>query len=119
MKKYIIVNTWNGEGYSDSKAKLVTIWNPAHKVLSDALEEARAYRKHTYNVKTEFDGKSHKAIYATPDGEGAFTSIEYNGEYGVVITPDTNDYILAPTKKEYLKMLTMDIARGGDVYDPR
>jgi hypothetical protein len=97
MKKFIIVDTFNGEGYSNSKAEVKEF---------ESLDEAKVY---AYNLANEFCGDNgslvlteRQVIYGiNPNDEGDFDdygAVHFEelpvGIVSVTINPDVNEYSL-------------------------
>lgn len=95
MKKFIIVDTFNGEGYSESKAEIKEF---------ESLDDAKV---HAINLATEFCGDNgslvlteHQVIYGiNPNDEDEFE------DYGAVHFEEFQDDMLAiainPTVNEF------------------
>jgi hypothetical protein len=97
MKKYIIVDTFNGEGYSNSKAEVKEF---------ESLDEAKVY---AYNLANEFcsDNGSlvlteRQVIYGIhpidDDEYDSYGAVHFEelpeGIVSVTINPDVNEYTL-------------------------
>ena len=113
MEKFILIDTWNGEGYSDSKAEIIEArsfheaMGIAHEIVHtkecDRVEAGMPMGTWDYTVNDD-DGN--------PVDNGAIRVIPYNGEYGILIMPDGNDYRLLVTKEEYDKELASEVSNN-------
>ena len=90
MKKYLIVDTWNGEGYSDSNAEVVEYGN-----IQDAMDYAKgqAINCSPNNIVELSISPTVAFIYNYGEDDGAIHITEYDEETtGVIIMPCINHY---------------------------
>jgi len=112
MKKFIIVDTFNGEGYSNSKAEVKEF---------ESLDEAKVY---AYNLANEFCGDNgslvlteRQVIYGInpidDDEYDSYGAVHFEelpvGIVSVTINPDVNEYSLHDEESdekvvEYIEM---------------
>lgn len=112
MKKFIIVDTFNGEGYSNSKAEVREF---------ESLDEAKVY---AYNLANEFCGHDNGSLVLTErqviyginpiddDEYDSYGAVHFEelpvGIVSVTINPDVNEYTLHDAESdaevvEYIK----------------
>lgn len=107
MEKYIIIDTWNGEGYTDSDAEIIE-----RNSFEEALQYAEEKAKSNDNVTFE-DGNRYQHGNMGEDGElidsGSYHVVEYTGQYGIAILPDENTFVLFDTEDEYMSTLENDL----------
>jgi len=112
MKKYVIVETWNGQDYSESTAKIEEFesdWKAQQKIKELAIETANAHDNFV-----EVSAKTNCATYTYfygdenedgtfDDGEdhGSFQFFELKGQYAVVINPMINEYRIIETRLDF------------------
>lgn len=88
MKDFILIDTWNGSGYSDSSAEIIK---------AETIEEAfmLALSKHDMSAYDR-NGREKRGDFAWcyGDGEddGVVRVIEYKGQAGIELWPDVNSY---------------------------
>ena len=120
MKKYIIIETWNGEGYSDSMAQVV-------RYVLDGLEGFQEAQKHCMSEVLECIGLSnaytiHKDInlasisYSIKEDSGCYSWCEFTGQYGVVLHPMTNSFSILENYSDYKFYVTSLLANSTE-YD--
>jgi len=122
--RYIIIDTWNGEGYSDSGIiEDVTYTDMTEdNARYNALELARAQFARRYlpslgseEVKVTYhEGVTTNAIHAEIGKDhGAIHFMPVKGNYGLLIQPDTNDVKLL-THEEFLG-ITNDLSKDSEL----
>lgn len=113
MSKYILVDTWNGEGYSESNATIIEAENygKALEVAKERAEEAcggngsvRVFNKNT-------------ATYTIGDDDGAYHILPYEGQYGICIFPDVNNFTTLPSRDSYLQAMNQSAKHAEDEDD--
>jgi len=124
MKKYIIVDTFNGEGYSNSKAEVKEF---------ESLDEAKVY---AYNLANEFCGDNgslvlteRQVIYGInpidEDEYDSYGAVHFeelpDGIVSVTINPDVNEYALHDAESdaevvEYIKSESEDFEQLEDCH---
>lgn len=102
MNQYILVDTWNGEGYSDSNATIIEAENYG-KACEVAVERAKEACGDNGSVRV-FNGNN--AQYTIDDDNGAYTVLPYDGQYGICIFPDVNSFTTLPSRASYLRALS-------------
>lgn len=103
MSQYILVDTWNGEGYSESNATIIDAEN-----ISEALEIAveRAEEACDDNGSVRVLNKN-TASYTVKGDEGAYHILPYGGQYGICIFPDVNHFTILPSRESYLQAMNL------------
>ena len=101
MSKYILVDTWNGEGYSESNATIIEAENYG-KALEVAKERAEEACDDNGSVRVL---NKNTATYTIGDDNGAYHILPYEGQYGVCIFPDVNNFTILPSRESYLQAL--------------
>jgi hypothetical protein len=116
--KYLIIDTFNGPGYSDSNASVV-LTDDIHKLASDMAKECAGEDADTVKFN-DADGKLAYVYDTFFDNEdnGAIHFIEYpENLLGVVIMPNVNDYEVLETKEELQDTIDW-ITEHSEDYDP-
>lgn len=122
--RYIIIDTWNGEGYSDSGIiEDVTYTDMTEdNARYNALELARGQFARRYlpslegeEVKVTFyEGVTTNAIHAEiGKDQGAVHFVRVKGDYGLLIKPDINDVKLL-THEQFLG-ITEDLSKDSEL----
>lgn len=113
MNKYILVDTWNGEGYSDSKATIIEAENygKACEIAKAKAEEACG------NNGTVRVFNKNSAQYTIDDDNGAFTVLPYEGQYGIRIFPDVNHFTTLNSRASYLQAMNQSAEQAEDEDD--
>lgn len=115
MGKFIIVDTWNGEGYSDSKAEIKEFksgWEANQYVKKLALETVSAHHE-CIELKVDTVGATYTYYYGDQEEDGTFEDEDngsyqferFTGQYAVVINPMVNEYRTIDTKEEFENQL--------------
>ena len=115
MQKYLFIDTWNGQGYSESNA-YVTFEKDQNEALAAAKREVNIQT--CDNMHDEFTiektGKFENNIcteslgYSFDDGEdaGAICFEEFNEDTkGVIVIPNINSYEVITSKKRWKAVL--------------
>lgn len=98
MTKYILVDTWTGEGYSDSNAK----------VLEASFQDIKNIAKESAEIQGEdidIVEKENGFQYSLGEDYGLFSFHEYTGQFGIIIYPDENECKIVETEEEYEELL--------------
>jgi hypothetical protein len=84
--KYVIAETWNGEGYSSE--------NKAY--IKDFLNEndVRVYIESLFPSNADILMDVNRVEYDVNDDAGSYEWHQYTGQYGVVILPQLNEVLL-------------------------
>jgi len=92
MKKYIIIETWNGEGYSDSNAQIME-FEDSNEARMHCIKEAKEQCSY-FNVNGNY------VEYFIGEDSGAFSFVLLNeGVIGVVINPMINEFEVVVDEK--------------------
>ncbi len=111
MKKYIVIDTWNGEGYSSENGVDTKQFNYRKSALKWAYKRALSNANGVESDVMRYSEMKHTEVKPTDNGDGyCFTGYDNNnGSYQVWETKDTyafmimcnvND-VVRLTKKEY------------------
>ncbi len=103
MSKYILVDTWNGEGYSESNATIIEAENYG-KALEVAKERAEEACGGNDSVRVL---NKNTATYTIGDDDGAYHILPYEGQYGICIFPDVNNFTTLPSRGSYMAALQL------------
>lgn len=100
MEKYLEIHTWNGDGYSDSHARILD--------LSEA--DASGYLRNLHNQFAIFYSRctieGNELHYGEGEDDGIVTLLEYHDELvGVILEPLVNDYKLYYNESDYLEKI--------------
>jgi len=106
MSQYILVDTWNGEGYSESNATIIEADN-IQKAVEVAVDRANEACQNNGTVRV-FNGNT--AQYTIGDDNGAYHILPYEGQYGVCIFPDVNNFTTLPSRESYLQAMNISLA---------
>lgn len=101
MNNYILVDTWNGEGYSESNATIITAEN-FEQALQVAQERAKEACGDNGTMRTF---NSNTVTYDIGEDNGAYAVLPYDGQYGICIFPDTNQFTILPSRDSYLQAM--------------
>jgi hypothetical protein len=99
MKKYIIVDTWNGEGYTDSSAKVMEFKSDTaaeEYCLIKSKEQADAMGTKCYRIPDD-NNNDLTIAYGYTDREeedsGAYSFVPFTKDIiGVILNPCINDF---------------------------
>lgn len=115
MKKYIVIDTWNGEGYSSENG--VEIEQFQNKKLAfkhaykRALENADGDKKYVERYENTYSFLSYD------DNHGSYQVWETKGVYAIMIQCNVNEITML-TKEEYEeKIKWLDEQYGDDLED--
>lgn len=98
MKKYLFVDTWNGEGYSESKAEVIKTDNPK-EFLQKAFENCGEFK-----VNKQDDPLT--ISYGNGEDDGAVCLVEFTDDIiGVSVDPCINDFVLFDNQEEWDKFI--------------
>lgn len=126
LKQFIIIETWNGEGYSDSTAGIESFQSVGevkkycferaiNSVDINSIGEVHSFLSNkNYTSYTICEGEEDKnGIYEYEDS-GKYLFLEYTGQYAVVINPLLNESRVIYTKNEFEIVLNRFIKNAGD-----
>lgn len=120
MKNFIIVDTWNGEGYSDSKAEIKQFKNEleaAKYCFEAAFEQAELFEINVF-PHTDDDGKITAYCYVDSfdvedQNAGAFHFEEITHPIkGITINPLVNEYFVFETQEEWDEAVKLALDEG-------
>ncbi len=98
MPKFLLIETWNGEGYSDSRAAILDFPN-FKAALDEALKQAQSMANDAKDAKVV---NYNTVEYAVREDQGAIHVTAFLAQYGACLRPDTNQYELFDTRKSYI-----------------
>jgi len=110
MRKYLIVDTWNGEGYSECKAWFM-MFEDDNKASTYAKQEAKIYGQdkplELYVNPADVMDKSW--IYGSEDEDSGSVHFREIGEnvQGVIIMPMVNEYEIVTTLERWDEVLEL------------
>jgi hypothetical protein len=117
MEQFIIIETWNGEGYSDSTAQVVRYVLDDFKGFKDTqqycMSEVKQLVGNSTPSKITYLPKENFISYDIKEDSGCYAWVEFSGQYGVVIHPMTNSFKILENYSDYqlyVKMLLEDSA---------
>lgn len=110
--KYLFINTWNGEGYTDSKSEIIDTDNPLELAIKKATESGGGSIEIKENAVYIGDSED----FEESENHGAVHFVEYpDNLLAVLIEPDTNDYQLL-TSQEELESIVEQMKESSDEY---
>jgi len=122
MKNFIIVDTWNGVGYSDSNAKVMRFKNSseaANYCLEAAYEQAKSMGTKCYSHKNDKDVVDAYGYQDSDDEDdddlnaGAFHFVEVTSQTkGVILNPIVNDFYVMETEEQWKEAIDLAIEKG-------
>jgi len=129
MKKYILIDTFNGSGYSESNAQVIETDLEPHLFLSQYFVK-NAYTMTLESIKRMSEGVV-RLSYSNADDEedededhGAYVLVPDDEEIlAVLIKPNVNDYELIRSNKHLdnvtrvIKALSDDIGPDGNIFN--
>jgi len=115
MSKYILIQTWNGEGYSDSKAEIIDAEN-LHSALEIAENEAKEALGGD-NLDSIRVFNKEKVTYSIGNDSGAFKVVPFDDYYGIVLFPDVNSSQLFRNEKGYKAALAISCGEAHELKD--
>jgi len=107
MKKYIIIETWNGEGYTDSDAKVMEFKDNVHAMMycNSKSKELNGVSELIDNAFFYEDEKK--------ENSGAYYFEPYTDDIiGVILNPCINDYEIIRSVKEWDKAIVYALMKG-------
>lgn len=108
MKTYILFDTWNGEGYSDSSASLVRTDDIEGLVRKRGIQYLNPGTENT-DLKP-MEGEAASFSYSVEDSSGRVFAKELGEEtYAVLIEPDMNDGTLIDEEETRLWIETIKV----------
>ena len=103
-QKFIIIDTWNGEGYSDSRAGIKT-FNDLQEVKDHAYSVALQSIGHSDEYALSHVDKAYRYDLSWNDeiweDSGAIHYLPYSGQYAVKIKPLSNSFEIIETEADY------------------
>jgi hypothetical protein len=116
MKKFAIVSTWNGEGYS-YQSKLRLIFNGTE---TEAKDKTKSLMCETEGEKIEIEERENGYTFNFSNDEnnhGSYQFLELNDDsYGIVITCNVNE-VEVLTKEEFHERMEYAILDSKDLDD--
>ncbi len=104
MKKYIVVDTWNGDGYSDENGAMIKIFDSKLDAVQNALDGIKAQHGAIFEAITITSQDVHLVGgygFESGDDYGSFQVLEFNEDiYAVEILCNINEVMLL-TKEQY------------------
>jgi len=107
---YILVDTWNGEGYSESSAEVIQADNYLAAV---EVAKQKAIEASGDNGTVRIFNKN-TACYDIDDDNGAYHIENFEDQYGICIMPDTNQYQIIGSRVSYLRAIELSIKEAED-----
>lgn len=115
MKKYLFIDTWNGEGYSESKAFVLEFPNKkaavlkAHELANECASEGTPLE---YFMAEDFKEKNDKTLfgysYEMGDDAGAISVIDFDEKIvGVCLDPCVNDFFIFDDLEEWQTQINL------------
>ncbi len=113
MKRYIIIDTWNGEGYTDSTAGIYLFENDA-KAKEYCLNKAKDQADAMGTIIEQFrGGEGYRYKGSDDDDHGAFAFLEVTKPIkGVILSPCVNHYTVIDTQKEWDNQIRIALRDG-------
>ena len=100
MSRTIVIDLFNGQGYSDSTAFEVNAWNDGIEQAQEIVDAQRAFDEELLTVITSDDDSVSTEWSADEIDWGRVTVTEAKADViGVMLMPDTLDYMLLDEKK--------------------
>jgi len=115
---YLFVDTWNGSGYSDSKAELIFIGN-TDLYLKKAFDDMGGFD----NFKINEQGNPLRISYSDEEEEdsGAVELISFDTDtVGVIVIPNYNEHIVVTSQVEWdnliehVKLVSEEVKEEGE-----
>lgn len=123
MKKYIIIDTWNGEGYSDSDAKIMEFENDEQALLYCKIQaniQAETFETEEYEIQSDVIergiygyGYCDEVDSGDESNYGAYYFEPYTEDIiGVILNPCINDYEIIRSVKDWDKAIVYALMNG-------
>jgi len=123
MKKYIIIDTWNGEGYSDSDAKIMEFENDEQALLYCKIQaniQAEPFETEEYEIQSVVIergiygyGYCDEVDSGDESNYGAYYFEPYTEDIiGVILNPCINDYEIIRSVKDWDKAIVYVLMNG-------
>ena len=97
-KRYIVVDTWNGDGYSDENGTMIKTFNTKMEAFENALEGVKQQHDATFEAVKIFSRNLHLVggyIFESGNDAGSFQVFELNEDiYAVEILCNVNEVSL-------------------------
>ena len=109
VNEYLIIETWNGEGYSyENDAAIFKTDDAAKRIAHNNLKSITEYfavgeGSDGIDINYNKVGKVYTIAYTFEDNTGSINVLPYQGQYGVMIKCEINEYTIFNTKEEYYK----------------
>lgn len=106
VNEYLIIETWNGEGYSyENDAAIFKTDDTAKRIAHNSLKSVlgEGYGEDGLDINYNKISKEYKITYTFEDDYGSINVLPYQGQYGVMIKCEINEYTTFNTKEEYDK----------------
>ena len=111
VNEYLIIETWNGSGYSyENDAAIFTTDYTAKRIAQNSLTSIIGYfpigessLQDGLDINYNRIGKEYKITYTFDNHDGSISVLPYQGQYGVMIKCEINEYTIFNTKEEYDK----------------
>ncbi len=127
MKKFLFIDTWNGECMSNSTASIEVLNNDAH-AKDRALEMALSFNnnkqglvQHIADAPEGF--RLQYTSHGIPEDAGAVHMLDFDeATVGVIVIPNVNHYEVVTTQKrwdevqEYVKQNSENYELGEDIF---
>ena len=119
MKKYLFVDTWNGQGYSESKAFVLEFPSrelailKAHELANDCANSTDDEKEPlTFFTAEDFNEEADATLfgysYELGDDAGAMSVIDFNEEtVGVILNPCINDFYVFDDAEEWQSQIDL------------
>ena len=109
VNEYLIIETWNGEGYSyENDAAVFKTNDTAKRIAHNSLKSIPEYfiigegcGEDGLDINYNKIGETYKITYEFEGDNGSISILPYKGQYGVMIMCETNEYTIFNTKEEY------------------
>tara|TARA_R110000803_G_scaffold19562_5_gene51109 strand:- start:301 stop:1173 length:873 start_codon:yes stop_codon:yes gene_type:complete len=105
MEKFIIIDTWNGEGYTESKAEIMEFKDresAKEYCLVSAKEQAKSMKTECYEIKQEDKVIGYGYTDEEEEDAGAYMFEVFEKEIvGVVLNPCVNDCVVMRTTRDF------------------
>jgi len=122
MKKYLIIDTWNGEGYTDSNVTLMEFKSvmAAERYCKEMAQHQlnAVYRDDEDNCDREaerYEEDGYVCFYDICEDNGAYHYIELDDSfYGITLNPCINDYDVFSDKNMFQDAINFAIDNGDE-----
>lgn len=107
VNEYLIIDTWNGEGYSyENDASILKTEDTIKRIAENNLTSITEYfdvgeGSDGLDINYNKVGKAYTITYTFEHDSGSISILPYQGQYGVMIKCEINEYTIFNTKEEY------------------